>query len=374
MQFALFAQAAPSNDTRIVRFLFDNIGGAVTSFANDGAASLIGFIGPVAVSLLTIYVLLWGVAMASGQISEPFTDGMKRIIRMCIIVGFALTAGIYQSTVVDLFQQAPAQMANAMTSGTEFAADYESTNDLAEMLDNSLAEGFKIAGDAYKKGEEEHSKSMMGISATGLVYQFLALLLCIISLIIVAVAAGVIFVAYLALAILLAIGPLFIMMAIFPGLQRWFETWLGQTVNFALLFVMEALAAALLFKMLTAYLQSLSGYDAPIYEVLMICLKAVGLTIACIAVLVQMTGIAGALAGGASIQAANIAGKLAGAGFAAAAAGRTGIMSGMAFRAGAKGQHFDRHKTDSERLGGAVRTGMEMARRRFTGSNTAAKG
>ena len=71
--------------------------------------------------LLTIYVLLWGVAMASGQISEPFTDGMKRIVRMCIIVGFALTAGIYQSTIVDLFNQAPAQLANAITQGTDFA-------------------------------------------------------------------------------------------------------------------------------------------------------------------------------------------------------------------------------------------------------------
>ena len=105
--------------TMIARFLFDQVGAGVTTFANEGSASLIAFIGPLAVVLLTIYVLLWGVAMASGQISEPFTDGMKRIVRMCIIVGFALTAGIYQTTIVDLFNQAPAQMANAITQGTD---------------------------------------------------------------------------------------------------------------------------------------------------------------------------------------------------------------------------------------------------------------
>lgn len=359
--------------TMIARFLFDQVGAAVTSFANEGSASLIAFIGPLAVALLTIYVLLWGVAMASGQISEPFTDGMKRIVRICIIVGFALTAGIYQSTIVDLFNQAPAQMANAITSGTDFAADYDNTNDLAEMLDNTLQSGFDIAGETWTKGEEANSDSMIGLSGTGLTYQFLAILLCIIAVIIVAVAAGIIFVAWLALAVLLAIGPLFILMAIFPATQRWFESWLGQVVNYAILFVLIALSCALVFKVLDTYLQTLAGYDAPMYELLMICLRAVGLTIACIAVLLQMSSVAASLAGGAAIQSANIAGKLAGMGMATAAAAQWTF--GKHRTAGES--MSDPARSNAQRIGGAigrpVRSGYEMARRRFT-SNTAKQG
>jgi type IV secretion system protein VirB6 len=359
--------------TMIARFLFDQVGAGVTTFANEGSASLIAFIGPLAVVLLTIYVLLWGVAMASGQISEPFTDGMKRIVRMCIIVGFALTAGIYQTTVVDLFNQAPAQMANAITQGTDFSRDYDNTNDLAEMLDNTLQSGFDIAGETWTKGEEANSESMIGLSGTGLTYQFLAILLCLIAVLIVAVAAGIIFVAWLALAVLLAVGPLFIMMAVFPATQRWFEAWLGQTVNYALLFVLVALSCALIFQVLETYLQTLADYDAPMFELLMVCLRAVGLTIACIAVLMQMSSVAASLASGAAIQAANIAGKLAGMGMATAAAGQW---------------MFGKHRTGSESLNdparsnftrmrqgitSPVRSGLEMARRRFT-SNTARQG
>lgn len=366
----IFAQATPVQDTRIARFLFDRIGTSVQEFVNEGSATMIGIIGPVAVSLLTIYVLLWGVAMASGQISEPFTDGMKRIIRMCIIVGFALTVGIYQGTVADLFKEAPMELASQMTMPGGQAVD--DTDSMALLLDNTLAKGFKVAEKPWDLGVEKNNQSMMGISGEGLAFQGLAIFLYIIVVIVVAVAAGLVFVAYMALAILLAIGPLFIMMAIFPATQRWFESWLGQVVNYGIMFLLVALACGLLFTMLDTYFSDLAVQT--LNEALMATLKAVGLTIAMVGVLLQMNSVASALAGGASIQAANVAGKLAGMGMAVASGGRTALMTGAAFRAGMKGERFDKFKTDSERLGGAIRTGMEMARRRFSGSNTAAKG
>lgn len=377
----LFLQANPPpqelNDTQIVRFLFEEIGDAVTTFANEGAASLIGYLGPTAVVLLTIYVLLWGVAMAAGQISEPFTDGMKRIIRMCIIVGFALTAGIYQSTVVDLFQRAPANIANAMTGASSgFIADYDKTNDIAEMLDNTLTKGFSVGEKAWKAGEEQNAKGdFIKFTATGVTYQVLAIMLCVISLLIVGVAAGMIFVAFLAMSILLAIGPLFIMMAIFPSQQRWLEMWMGQTVNFALLFILEALGCSLLFSMVDKYLGTLNtfGEGVAIYDVLMVCLKAIGLTIASIAVLTQLNGIASALAGGASLQAANVAGKLAGMGMGAASGARTAMRGALAFAYGAKGKSFDTQRSDSEWIGRGLRRGVGMARRTFGKGNEVKK-
>lgn len=378
----LFLQSPPGQtpDVQIFGFLFDQIGKSVTEFANEGAAALIGYLGPTAVVLLTIYVLLWGVAMAAGQISEPFTDGMKRIIRMCIIVGFALTAGIYQSTVVDLFQRAPANIANVMTGGSNFASDYDDTNDLANMLDNTVSNGFRIGGSAWKQGEEHNATSkMVGFTATGVTYQVLAILVCLISLLIVGVAGGIIFVAFLAMSILLAIGPLFIMMAIFPSQQRWLEMWMGQTVNFALLFILEALTCSLLFKMIDDYINMLDtfGPGVELHDVLMICLRVVGLTIVCIAILSQMSGIASALAGGASIQAANVTGKLAGMGMdmasGAASGARTAVRGAVAFAYGAKGKSFDSQRTDAEWAGRALRRGVGMARRTFGKGNEVKK-
>ncbi len=364
--------ASPFNDTRIVRFLFDQIGASVEQFINSGSADMIGIIGPVAVSLLTIYVLLWGVAMASGQISEPFTDGMKRIVRICIIVGFALTVGIYQGTVVQLFKEAPVELASMMTMPGS-SGEFTDNDTFAKMLDDCLAKGFEVAAKPWDKGTELHAESWAGISGEGMAFQVISIMLYLIAVIIVAIAAGIVFVAYMALAILLALGPLFILMAIFPATQRWFESWLGQVVNYGLLFLLMALATGLLFTVLEDYFSKLTVMT--LNEVLMATLKAIGLSIAMSGVLLQLNSVAAALAGGAAMNAAGVAGKLAGMGMAAVTGGAAAAGMTRAAYAGARGRDTPSALTNRDyanKAGGAVRAGYEMARKRHT--NTARQG
>ncbi len=64
--------AAPG--TQIAGFLLDQTLTTVQAYVNTASAKMIQIIAPVAATLLIIYVLLWGAAMAAGQISEPFTD------------------------------------------------------------------------------------------------------------------------------------------------------------------------------------------------------------------------------------------------------------------------------------------------------------
>ena len=104
--------------THIAGFLLDDTLHTAQQYANHSSAAMIGIIGPIAGSLLIIYVLLWGAGIASGQIVEPFTDGAKRVIRISVIVMFALTAGIYQGQVANVAFTTPAllssRIANAM--------------------------------------------------------------------------------------------------------------------------------------------------------------------------------------------------------------------------------------------------------------------
>jgi len=164
--------AAPET-TRIAHFLLENIPETVTAYVNDKSAVMIGYIGPTAVILLTLFVLFWGVAMASGQISEPFTDGMKRIIRMCIIVGFALTVGIYQDYVADFFLRVPSEMASELAYEGS-SGGYEPVS-IATVLDASLQQGFDVGDKAWDKGDE---MAQTGIKAAiaGMGYYALAIL------------------------------------------------------------------------------------------------------------------------------------------------------------------------------------------------------
>lgn len=358
-----FAAAPAEGDTRIAGFIFDRIGTSVVEFINEGSSTMIGIIGPVATSLLVIYVLLWGVAMASGQISEPFTDGMKRIIRMAVIIALALTAGIYQGTVADFFRTAPLELASQMT--IPGATPVSDVDGMADMLDASMNKGFKVARKPWDAGDERNQASTFGISGEGLAFMGLAIMLYVIVVLVVAVAAGLVFVAYVSLAILLAVGPLFILFAIFPQTQRWFEAWLGQAVNYAVMFVLVALAAGLLFSILDAYFADLQTQS--LSETLITTLKAIGLSVAMIGVLLQMNSVAAALGGGAAAQATGVAGKLAGAGMAAAmpaASMARGAVSGF------RGKELAA-ATNARGAGHAAGRGMKaMARRTFSSRNT----
>ena len=358
------------DDLQIAGFLFEHVQPAFESFVVDGSTTIISLIATPAVALLTIYVLFWGVAMASGQISEPFTDGMKRIIRMCIIIGFALTAGIYQGTVVDFFMQAPMEIAGQIViPGSNPIGD--DINSMSTMLDQTAAAGFDVAVRPWQEGETMHAASTFGVSGAGLLYQGVSILLCTIVVLTVAIAACLILVAYSALTVLLAIGPLFIMLALLPGTQRWFEAWLGQVVNFAIKVLLVILSAALMFKVLDTFFQGLAKMETA--EMLMASLKAVGMAIFVLGVMFSMPAIASAIGGGVAASTAGLGGRLASMGTGAARMAVTGHSS-RAITGAAAARNARRIGGAAAAGGRAVKAGMEMARKKFRPPNSVTSG
>ena len=355
------------DDLQIAGFLFEHVQPAFEAFVVDGSTTIITLIATPAVALLTIYVLFWGVAMAAGQISEPFTDGMKRIIRMCIIIGFALTAGIYQGTVVDFFMKAPMELAGQIViPGSNPIGD--DINSMSTMLDQTAATGFQVAGKAWQDGVVLNSKSLTGISAEGLLYQGVAILLSTIVVITVALAACLILVAYSALTVLLAIGPMFILLALLPGTQRWFEAWLGQVVNFAIKVLLVILAAALMFKVLDTFFQHMTTMGTA--EILMASLKAIGMAVFVLGVMLSMPAVASAIGGGVAASTGGLGGRLASMGTSAARMAVTGHSSRAI--TGAAAMRNARKVGGAAAAGGrAIKAGMEMARKRFQPPNTA---
>lgn len=354
---------------RIAGFLFEYIQPALQNFMVDGSTSIVTIIAGPAVACLTIYVLFWGVAMASGQISEPFTDGMRRIIRMCIIVGLALTAGIYQGTVGEFFMQAPMEVAGQIVlPGSNPIGD--DVNSMSTMLDQAAASGFDVAQRPWQEGVVMNSKSLMGVSSEGLLYQGVAVLLATIVVLTVGVAAFLILVASLLLTVLLAVGPLFILFALLPATQRWFEAWLGQVVNYAFKVILVVLSAALMFKILEKFFEYMTTMGTA--ELLMASIKAIAMAAVVIGVMCQMSSVAAALGGGAAASAGGAIGRLASIG---TGAGRM-LATGHSKRAltssnNVIGKAMGATATGASRATNyVVKKGLEMARRRAAPRNT----
>lgn len=358
---------------KIAGFLFEYIQPALQNFMVDGSTNIVTIIAGPAVACLTIYVLFWGVAMASGQISEPFTEGMKRIIRMCIIVGLALTAGIYQGTVGEFFMQAPMEIAGQIVlPGSNPIGD--DINSMSTMLDEAAARGFDVAQRPWQEGVVMNSKSLTGISSEGLLYQGIAILLATIVVITVGVAAFLILVASLLLTVLLAVGPLFILFALLPATQRWFEAWLGQVVNYAFKVILVVLSAALMFKVLETFFEYMTTMGTA--ELLMASIKAIAMAAVVLGVMFSMSSVAAALGGGAAATASGAIGRLASMG---AGTGRM-LATGHSKRAltannNAIGKAMGVTATGASRAANhIVKKGLEMARRKYGPPNTVVAG
>ena len=131
-----------TSDTRIAHWLLDSIVTTTTNYVNAASSTMVAIIGGAATALLTIYVLLWAVGIASGRINEPFTDGVKRVIRIVVIVAFALTAGFYQDQVAQFFLQAPSAVAAKLVAPGSSSGS--SPASIADVLDNAENQGIQI--------------------------------------------------------------------------------------------------------------------------------------------------------------------------------------------------------------------------------------
>lgn len=306
----MFQDAAAAADgggtadtTRVAHFLLDGIVTSITTFAQSNSEALINVISGPAADMMIIYVLLWGAGIASGQIHEPFGDGIRRMLRIIFITILGLTAGIYQSVIIDFFVNVPAELATAMINpgaGTGGAT----TTSLADILDNAMAQGLAIGNQAWDMAES------LSIFDGAIGYYIIGIILYVVVAIVVAIATAIVFVTFISLALLLSVGPFFILMAIFQTTQRFFEAWIGQVVSMAVLFLLVGSAVSLSFTVFGKFVSTLpqDSWEDTILNMV----KVLTAGIAIITVLWQTQVMAAALGGGIAMSAQQFAGRIAG--------------------------------------------------------------
>jgi len=327
-------------DIKIADFILHDIVKVLTKSVNKGSSNLIEIIAPGAIAMLTIYVLLWGAGIASGRINEPFSDGAYRILRICAVVLLGLTVGTYQEDIAEFFLNVPMQIAALVVDrGADLSGD---TPAIAKVIDACLQRGFDIGSGVWDYG----TKKFGLFHFSYIVYFFLAILIFIAVAVIVGIATALVFIAFIALAILLAVGPLFILLAIFQTTYRFFDAWLGQAINFSILFILVATAVTICFDLFEDYMAQLPNGSPS--DALLSMVKIIGATIAIIAALLQTRGIASAIAGGASMTTQNVFSRMLAA---PAQIARTATSMGSAVKSGAS------------RAGSAARAGTSAAAR-----------
>ena len=276
--------------SQIYEKTFNSIDTALSSYINDVATAVIVSITPVVTSLLMIYMILWGWQVVTGKSGELVTDGFNRVIKITLIVTLAINLGYYNSFVVDLLSNLPDHLAD-LASTTPVA---NTSSFLDRTLDDLWALGWLFMNKALA---ESNFAGMADISLTltGLAVWGFGLALTIF-------AAFLLVLSKMALSVLLGVGPIFILLTLFESTKRFFDTWIGQCMNFIFIVMLVSGILRLIISVLNSYTAAyLAGVNSSNLEVAG-ALPAVILSGIAILILKQVMPIASALGGGIAIS------------------------------------------------------------------------
>ncbi|AVC46966.1 conjugal transfer protein TrbL (plasmid) [Rhizobium leguminosarum] len=250
------------------------------NFISSGTSNIASWIGGPLTAALTLYVVLFGYLVLRGSVQEPILEFAFRAMKLAIIVMLVRNASEYQTYVTNIFfETLPREISQALNSGTAPSAS---------TFDSLLDKGQECAREIWARATwpADIVTGIGGMMAIGA------------SFTVAAIGYIVSLYARLALAIVLAIGPIFVALAMFQSTRRFTESWIGQLVNFVILQVLVVAIGSLLISCIDTTFTAVESYTDVMMRPVALC----AICLAALYVFYQLPGIASALAaGGASL-------------------------------------------------------------------------
>jgi type IV secretion system protein VirB6 len=253
----------------------------LSAYIGANTARLANVLEPAVVTLATIYVMVWGYMHLTGRIEEPVVAGLKRIVVLAVVLGVALRLWLYNTLIVDTFYNAPAQLAAAVVGN----------GDPVGTIDAIWQSGGMVAGNLWTKGGLLTGD--FGFYLAGAVVWILMGTLCVYAMFLIALS-------NVAMAILLALGPLFIALLFFETTKRFFSAWITQLANYALITILTVMVGALLLQVVSTFAAQTAARGTAILTV--DALNMVLIAVIVFLMMRQVMPIAAALAGGMALN------------------------------------------------------------------------
>lgn len=203
----------------IITTLETKIDSLLATYVSGVSSNVASAIVPVALTAATIYILIIGYNIATGANEDSIYTALWKFFKIAFVGGIALSAGVYQQFFVDALNGlsiAIVQMVSPSNSGSLGALlDQVSTpwGDLIQQLgEKAQPTGLDMLPDF----------SLLISAGIVAVAQFLLFF----------IGTGLYLLAKVSLQLCLGVGPIFVLCAMFPATQKYFESWLAQTLSY----------------------------------------------------------------------------------------------------------------------------------------------
>lgn len=203
--------------------IFNLVDVTLALYIYDTAKAVIDFVKPIFHSLMIIWIAIWGYLAMMGQTNEPLKDGFFRILRLTFIIALGLTLGTYVGLVVDFLSKGPEEIASVITGAP--------STSLGPTLDTLYIKVFQLTDACWDKA---------GILKGNFGMYFIGFAVMILGTGLLLTVAFFLISAKIMTAVLLGIGPIFIVMLLFKGTQRFFESWLSLLCNYGFILILTS--------------------------------------------------------------------------------------------------------------------------------------
>lgn len=216
--------------TQFMSWLHAQLQTYISAQTTHAAAAL----APAAAALGSVYVMGWGYLHLTGTISEPIQDAARRILTLAVVLGCALHLWLYNDVLVALVVQGPSDLAASLLGAPNPVA----------LVDTIWTDGGSCASTLWNRGGLLEGD--IGFYFAGAAVWLIVGLLCL-------YCAFLLSLSQIAAAVLLALGPLFLLALLFERTRPLFDSWVNQLLNYAMVGLLVALVAALLLGVIASY-------------------------------------------------------------------------------------------------------------------------
>jgi type IV secretion system protein VirB6 len=215
----------------------DCVAGETTAQAFGRLFAPGGSLVPALTILLTLYVAFFAISLLLGRSNLGVRALTPRMMTLGLVLTFATSWIAYQSVVWNLMIGGPDQLAGILTASSGSA-----TTVFAQKID--------VVFQAVQQATQGQEADISAFSPQGLLW--LGAMLFLLGTV------GVLVTARIALAVLLALGPVFVVMALFNGTRGLFTGWLKGVVMLALTPLFAVLGGSVMLELAVPVLASLA--------------------------------------------------------------------------------------------------------------------
>lgn len=221
-----------------------------TAFARLFGAN--GLLGPALTILLTLYIAFFALSLLTGRTTLGLNALVPRMTTLGLVLTFATSWIAYQSVLWGLATGAPDQIASVMT-GTSGSA----TRIFADRIDLILG---AIAESATSSGQSAQGAGagVTSGSFTPTNIMWLSAMLLLMGTV------GILITARIGLAVLVAVGPVFVVLGLFPGTRGLTAGWLRGIAMTAVMPLFVVVGGNIMLELIIPVLSTLRGGEGPV--------------------------------------------------------------------------------------------------------------